>query len=74
MLQYKGENHGLRVPANMRDYAVRMKEFFDHHLKSRPAPAWWIEGVPHLKLKDHLEERMPPEPRNDAAPTQTKMR
>jgi dipeptidyl aminopeptidase/acylaminoacyl peptidase len=74
MLQYKGENHGLRVPANMRDYAVRMKEFFDHHLKSRPAPAWWIEGVPHLKLKDHLEERTPPEPKNDAGPTQTKMR
>jgi dipeptidyl aminopeptidase/acylaminoacyl peptidase len=63
MLQYKGENHGLRVPANMRDYAVRMKEFFDHHLKGAPAPAWWVEGVPHLKLKDHLEERARPEPK-----------
>lgn len=62
MLQYKGENHGLRVPANMRDYAVRMKEFFDHHLMGKPAPKWWLEGVPHLKLKDHLEERAKPEP------------
>ncbi|MBL8204036.1 MAG: S9 family peptidase [Blastocatellia bacterium] len=62
MLQYKGENHGLRVPANMRDYAVRMKEFFDHHLMGKPAPQWWKDGVPHLKLKEHLEERAKPEP------------
>ncbi len=62
MLQYKGENHGLRVPANMKDYAVRMKEFFDHHLMGKPAPQWWVEGVPHLKLKEHLEERAKPEP------------
>lgn len=40
MLQYKGENHGLRVPANMKDYTVRMKEFFDHHLMGKPAPKW----------------------------------
>jgi dipeptidyl aminopeptidase/acylaminoacyl peptidase len=62
MLQYKGENHGLRVPANMRDYAVRMKEFFDHQLMGKPAPNWWRDGVPHLKLKEHLEERTKPEP------------
>ncbi|MEW6210005.1 MAG: prolyl oligopeptidase family serine peptidase [Acidobacteriota bacterium] len=57
MFQYKGENHGLRKPANQRDYTVRMREFFDHHLKGKPAPRWWIDGVPHLKMKDHLEER-----------------
>ncbi len=62
MLQYKGENHGLRVPANMRDYAVRMKEFFDHQLMGKPAPQWWKDGVPHLKLKEHLEERAKTEP------------
>jgi dipeptidyl aminopeptidase/acylaminoacyl peptidase len=62
MLQYKGENHGLRVPANMKDYTVRMREFFDHHLKGKSAPKWWIEGVPHLKLKEHLEERAPGKP------------
>jgi dipeptidyl aminopeptidase/acylaminoacyl peptidase len=56
MFQYKGENHGLRKPANQRDYTVRMREFFDHHLKGKPAPRWWTEGVPHLKMKDHLEE------------------
>lgn len=62
MLQYKGENHGLRVPANMKDYTVRMREFFDHYLMGKPAPKWWMDGVPLLKLKDHLEERAPGKP------------
>ena len=57
MLQYKGENHGLVKPENRRDYAVRMKEFFDHHLMGKPAPDWWTTGVPHLKLEDHLKNR-----------------
>lgn len=59
MLQYKGENHGLRVTANQKDYTVRMKEFFDHYLMGKAAPGWLVEGIPHLKLKEHLEERVP---------------
>lgn len=62
MLQYKGENHGLVVPANRKDYTVRMKEFLDHHLMGKPAPQWLQEGVPHLKLKEHLEERQKEKP------------
>jgi dipeptidyl aminopeptidase/acylaminoacyl peptidase len=58
MLQYKGENHGLLKPANQRDYTVRMREFFDHHLRDRPAPAWLREGVPHLEHDEHLKERV----------------
>lgn len=58
MLEYVGENHGLRKPANRTDYTVRMKEFFDHHLKGAPAPDWWEKGIPYLKLKDHLKERV----------------
>jgi dienelactone hydrolase len=65
MLQYVGENHGLRKPANLKDYLVRMRDFFDHYLKGAPAPAWWTEGVPHLEMEDHIEERIhlvrPPE-------------
>jgi dipeptidyl-peptidase-4 len=57
MLEYKGENHGLRKPENMKDYTVRMKEWFDHYLMDKPAPQWMEEGVPLLKMKDHLEER-----------------
>ena len=57
MLEYKGENHGLRKPENLKDYTVRMLEFFDHYLKGKPAPKWLSEGVPYLKLKEHLKER-----------------
>lgn len=71
MLQYKGENHGLRVPANQKDYTVRMKEFFDHHLKGAPAPDWMKEGVPHLKVKEHLDERDPSAPSPAASATAT---
>ncbi|MEE8585484.1 MAG: prolyl oligopeptidase family serine peptidase, partial [Acidobacteriota bacterium] len=53
MLQYKGENHGLRKPANRKDYTLRMKAFFDHHLKGSPAPDWLKEGIPHLELEEH---------------------
>jgi dipeptidyl aminopeptidase/acylaminoacyl peptidase len=57
MLQYKGENHGLRKPENMKDYTVRMKEFFDYELMDRQPPKWWTEGVPLLKMKDDIAER-----------------
>jgi dienelactone hydrolase len=57
MLQYVGENHGLQKPANQKDYTVRMKEFFDHTLMGKPAPAWYTDGVSYLELKDHLRER-----------------
>jgi dipeptidyl aminopeptidase/acylaminoacyl peptidase len=57
LLQYKGEDHDLAKPANQKDYTVRMREFFDHHLLGKPAPGWLREGVPYRKLDDHLKER-----------------
>lgn len=57
LVQYLGENHGLGKLENRKDYAVRMLEFFDHHLKGMPAPSWIENGVPRLKLGDHLDER-----------------
>jgi hypothetical protein len=35
-----------------------MLEFFDHYLKGAPAPGWWTDGVPHLKMEEHLKERI----------------
>jgi dipeptidyl aminopeptidase/acylaminoacyl peptidase len=58
MMQYKGENHGLAKLENRKDYAVRMMEFFDYYLKDAPLPEWLKEGVDHLKLNDHLTERV----------------
>jgi hypothetical protein len=57
MLQYEGENHGLAKAENLRDYSVRMREFFDHHLQGAPAPDWLENGVKRLDLERHLEER-----------------
>jgi dienelactone hydrolase len=57
MLEYIGENHSLRKPANQRDYTVRMKEYFDHYLMGAPAPDWMVNGVPRLKMDDHLKDR-----------------
>lgn len=56
MLEYVGENHGLQKPANRKDYGMRMREFFDHYLKGAPAPDWYKNGVPYIKLKDYLKE------------------
>ena len=59
LLEYVGENHGLARPINQKDYAVRMLEWFDHFLQGKPAPAWMDEGVPRLKMEEHLRNRRP---------------
>jgi dipeptidyl aminopeptidase/acylaminoacyl peptidase len=69
MLEYVGENHGLRKPANQQDYTVRMKEFFDHHLKGAPAPDWLANGVDYLELEDHLKGRARKKPADRAKTT-----
>jgi dipeptidyl aminopeptidase/acylaminoacyl peptidase len=46
-LQYRGEPHHPQEYSNKLDYSIRMKAFFDHHLKGGPAPLWWTEGVPY---------------------------
>ena len=69
MLEYIGENHGLRKPSNQRDYTVRMKEYFDHYLKGAPAPEWLTKGVPRLQMEEHLKERA--KPATPAKPTTT---
>lgn len=57
LLQYVGENHGLSQPRNQKDYAARMGEFFGHFLQGAEAPDWWKEGVPRLKMEEHLKAR-----------------
>ena len=59
LLEYVGENHGLARPINQKDYAVRMQEWFDHFLQGKPAPDWMTEGVPRLKMEEHLRSRKP---------------
>jgi hypothetical protein len=57
LLEYVGENHGLSRPVNQKDYATRMAEWFDHYLKGEPAPDWILNGVPRLRMDEHLKQR-----------------
>ncbi len=57
MLQYVGENHGLQLPKNQKDYTIRMTEYFDTFLKGAPAPEWILKGVPRLRMEEHLKAR-----------------
>jgi len=57
LLEYVGENHGLQRPVNQKDYAVRMREWFDYQLKGAPAADWIMNGVPRLKMEDELKAR-----------------
>jgi dipeptidyl aminopeptidase/acylaminoacyl peptidase len=46
LLNYNGEDHGLRSAQNRKDWTIRMQQFFDHYLKGAPPPVWLEEGVP----------------------------
>jgi dipeptidyl aminopeptidase/acylaminoacyl peptidase len=46
-LHYYDEPHHLRNFSNRLDYAIKMKEYMDHYLKGKPAPAWITDGVPY---------------------------
>lgn len=59
LLEYVGENHGLARPANQKDYALRMTEWFDTFLRDQPAPDWMKDGVPRLQMEGHLKTRRP---------------
>jgi dipeptidyl aminopeptidase/acylaminoacyl peptidase len=61
LLEYIGENHGLQRAINQKDYAVRMREWFDYQLKGATPADWIVNGVPRLKMEEHLKERRQPE-------------
>ncbi len=46
-LQYRKEPHHLQQYANKIDYTIRMKEYFDYHLKGEKPAEWIITGVPY---------------------------
>jgi len=45
MLQYDKYGHGESGPERL-DCLLRMTQFFDHYLKSSPAPRWMTRGIP----------------------------
>ena len=56
LFNYNGAFHHVRRRAEQRDYALRMNQFFDHYLKSAPAPEWMEKGIPYLE-RDEEKER-----------------
>lgn len=65
LLSYRGEGHGLRDFESRKDLQLRLKQFFDHHLKGAPAAAWITDGVsfadrPDAKKKEKPGRTVPP--------------
>jgi dienelactone hydrolase len=61
LLNYNDDGHNPRKRANQRDVAMRMKQFFDHHLAGAPAPEWMRRGIPFLqKGADQLSAPLAP--------------
>jgi dipeptidyl aminopeptidase/acylaminoacyl peptidase len=56
MLNYNGEFHGLRKKSTQQDYTMRMFQFFEHHLKDKPAPEWMEKGVPFSDREKEKEQ------------------
>jgi dipeptidyl aminopeptidase/acylaminoacyl peptidase len=56
LFNYNGEPHGLRKRANQKDYARRLQQFFDYHLKGAPQPAWMAKGIPYLQREQEKEQ------------------
>ena len=46
LFNYVNADHGLRKRANQMDWTIRMQQYFDHHLRGAPKPAWMRDGVP----------------------------
>jgi dipeptidyl aminopeptidase/acylaminoacyl peptidase len=56
LLNYNGQPHNLANRAAARDFSVRMFQFFEHHLRDKPAPEWMAKGVPYLDRDKEKEQ------------------
>jgi dipeptidyl aminopeptidase/acylaminoacyl peptidase len=63
LLQYGGEDHGLRKKANQIDYHHRIFEWFDHYLKGAAATPWITDGERYIDRERDLQQRKKPAPK-----------
>ncbi|MFZ9387524.1 MAG: prolyl oligopeptidase family serine peptidase [Chitinophagaceae bacterium] len=49
LLNYNGQGHGLSQRKDMKDYYIRMQQFFDYMLKGARPARWITEGVPAVR-------------------------
>jgi fermentation-respiration switch protein FrsA (DUF1100 family) len=56
LLEYAGEDHGLRKKANQIDYQRRIFEWFGHYLKDEQAAAWITSGESFLDREREVQQ------------------
>jgi dipeptidyl aminopeptidase/acylaminoacyl peptidase len=55
LMSYPGEPHHLTKYENQKDFQIRMRQFFDHYLRDKPAPRWMESGRSFLEKERDLE-------------------
>lgn len=69
LINYNNDVHNPQSRANQKDMAMRMEQFFDHHLRGRPAPEWMQKGIPYLaKGRDQVPSAPAPVQAGNAVP------
>lgn len=56
LLEYAGEDHGLRKKPNQIDYQRRIFAWFGHYLKDEPAANWITNGESYLDRERELKQ------------------
>jgi dipeptidyl aminopeptidase/acylaminoacyl peptidase len=56
LLQYNGEDHGLRQKKNQVDYQRRLLAWFGHYLKGEPAEKWITNGESYLARQEAVKK------------------
>lgn len=56
LIEYAGEDHGLRKKANQIDYQRRILAWFGHYLKDEPAAPWITKGETFLEHERELRK------------------
>lgn len=57
LIEYAGEDHGLRNKANQIDYQRRIFQWFGHYLKDEAAGDWITTGETYLEHERELQKR-----------------
>ncbi len=56
LLVYPDENHGLRIEANQRDYARRLRHFMDVYLKGAEPQEWLESGIAFIDMDEERKK------------------
>ncbi len=56
LIEYAGEDHGLRKKSNQIDYQRRIFQWFGHYLKDEPAASWITSGESYLEHERELRK------------------